>query len=83
MQKAEASTEEGVLGEHFKMRGPQGRRADRSMMDCPPVIINHRYMLHLQEKANGCTCFKIQRPKQILPQNLLDYLYLCPSLEIK
>lgn len=76
MQKAASSTEEG---EHFKMRG---RRTDRSMMDFPAVIINHMYMLHLQEKAKGCTCCKTQRPKKTLPQNLLYYLYLCPSLEI-
>lgn len=76
MQKIEPSTEEGVLGEHFIMRGPQGRRTDRSMMDCAPAIINHTYMLHLWEKANDYTCFKTQRPKEILPQILLYYLFI-------
>lgn len=76
MQKAEASTEEGVLGEHFKMRGPQGRRADRSMMDCPPVIINPRYMLHLQEKANVALVSKSKgQSKSCLRIYLIIYIY--------
>jgi len=47
MQRTEPSIHKGVLGESFNMRGPQGRRTDRSMMDCPPAIITCKYMLHL------------------------------------
>lgn len=76
MQKTKPSTEEGVLGQQFKMRGPQGRRTDRSMMDCTPPIINHMYILHLWQKPNDYTCFKTQQPNEILPQILLYCLFI-------